>query len=271
MSADRIREEATRAYDNAAAVPGAQAWLEAFRARGQDVLRSTPVQRDLAYGSLPRQRYDWLPARGADAAQAPLLVYVHGGYWQSRAKEDFTAIAEGPLDQGLQVVLAGYTLAPQASLPDIVAEIDALLGHLRAQPRWAAVPLVLAGHSAGGHLACMLRARGGIQGVLGISGIYDLGPIAQGALNDKLGLDDAQLLRCSPLRHLGPGAPTVLAWGEAELPALQRQSRDYADALQRAGEDARALALRGRNHFDILEEFDTGGQLLLQALRLAGR
>jgi acetyl esterase/lipase len=105
-----------------------------------------------------------------------------------------------------------------------------------------------------------------VAGVLAISGLFDLAPIRRGALNDALQLSAAEVQACSPLRHIASGAPTVVAVGGAELPELQRQSRDYAQALQAAGERVELRVLPARNHFDILAELEAASGALPRAV-----
>ena len=270
------REHYTAAYDNVAAVADAQVLMEGIRERSRLVYAHHACERNIAYGPGPRQVYDWFAPNGGRQSEqvTPVFVFIHGGYWQARTKDDFACIAAGPLSAGMHVILAEYTLAPQARMPAIVAEIGALLESLQHHPalgvRTGQAPrVVLAGHSAGGHLAAMHRSHPTVAGVLAISGIFELDPIARGALNDALQLSAADVVACSPQRHIARGAPTHVAVGAAELPELQRQSRDYAAALQAAGESVGLLMLPARNHFDILSELESPqGSLLRQAVDL---
>ncbi|MEO7128214.1 MAG: alpha/beta hydrolase, partial [Rhodoferax sp.] len=147
------------AYNNTNAVPGSMRMMARFRARSADVYRDVACRRGLAYGTSPRQCYDWF---AAGPAGAPTLVFIHGGYWQACTKEDFAFIVHGPLQRGFNVVLAEYTLAPEASMTQIVGEIGALLDHLQADGDglgFTGFPLCLSGHSAGGHLAAVHRSH----------------------------------------------------------------------------------------------------------------
>ena len=270
----QTREQFTAAYDNSAAVPDAPAILGALRARSAALLDRASVRADLRYGALSRQRYDWFVA---DDPAAPVLVYLHGGYWQARDKRDFSCVGAGALAEGLHVVHAEYTLAPQARIGDMVGEIGLLLETLATHPELgraaSGLPrIVLCGHSAGGHLAAMHRAHPAVAGVLAISGLFDLEPIRRGALNDALGLDAPTVETYSPLRRIGTGAPTCVAVGDAELPELLRHSHEYAAALRAAGEDASLVEIARANHFTILDALEnTGGQLLAEAVSMAAR
>lgn len=266
------REHYTAAYDNAAAAPDAEHLLKGLLERSRGVYAKHACKRDLRYGPRPRQVFDWFAANGSwrEGADAPVFVFLHGGYWQWRSKEDFACVAPGALAAGMHVVLGEYTLAPQAGMSQIVAEIGGLLDALQAHPTLGQSPgeaprIVLAGHSAGGHLAAMHRHHPAVAGVLSISGLFDLEPIARGALNDALQLTDVEVASCSPMLRIRAGATTVVAVGGAELPELQRQSAEYVAALQAASESIRFAILPGRNHFDILSDLEQPDGALLKA------
>lgn len=277
----QTREDYTAAYDNSAAVPSAPVLLQDLLARSQAVYARHACTRNIPYGPAPRQVFDWFaptqPFREGGAVNAaPILVFLHGGYWQWRSKDDFACIATGPLAAGFHVVLGEYTLAPQARMPDIVAEVGLLLDMLQSTPGLGPSQgqprIVLAGHSAGGHLAAMHRSHPAVAAVLAISGLFELAPIARSALNDALQLREDEIAACSPQRRIQSGRVTEVAVGAAELSELQRQSHAYAAALQAAGEPARLHMLPGRNHFDILHELERPeGSLSILARALANR
>lgn len=255
------------AYNNSRAMPNAGEVLAQMQARSQQAYDSLAPRRDLAYGDGARQRYDWFGGAGPGA---PVLVFIHGGYWQSRCKEDFAFVAQGPLAAGFNVVLAEYTLAPEANMTRIVAEIGALLDQLARDGDGLGLgdaPLVLSGHSAGGHLAAVHRTHPRVTHALPISGLMDLEPIRLGTLNDPLDLSTAEVEQLSPQRHIGPGVPMVVAVGGAELPELVRQSHEYAQACQAAGQAVAYLAVPGRNHFDVLDALAHADGALVQAAR----
>ncbi|WP_323122017.1 alpha/beta hydrolase [Burkholderia alba] len=254
------------AYNNVAADPDFASTLARFRARSAALYAAHPVERDLAYGASPRERFDWLPC---GLAAAPTFVFLHGGYWQHCDKEDFAFVASGPLARGFNVVLAEYTLAPHATMTRIVAEIGRLLDHLAADPArlgTAARPLCLSGHSAGGHLSALHRAHPAVAWALPISALVDLEPISLSWLDDTLGLSADEIARYSPIRAIGPGAPTTVAVGAAELPELVRQSADYATACADAGEPAHYLPVAGLTHFSVLDDLADPAGALMSAL-----
>lgn len=258
------------AYDNSAAVAGSAALLADFDARSERLRSARPEYLDLRYGPAERNRIDYFAA----AAPGPVLVFIHGGYWQMRRKETFSFLAAGPLAHGMHVALVGYTLAPEKPLAGIVDEVrDALawLGRHAADYGGDPQRLLVSGWSAGGHLAAMMLDAPGVKGGLAISGIFDLEPVRLNYLNAKLGLTAAEARRLSPLCNLlNRSAPLILACGGGELPELQRQSAAYAAVRAQAGLPGRLVQLPGLNHFTILEELARpDGQLTALVRELA--
>lgn len=260
------RETLDRAYNNSAAVPDAMVKFADYGRRSAQVYASFDVKRDLAYGDGARQRLDWIPG---PIVGAPTLAFIHGGYWQSRTKEEFAHIAAGPLARGFNVALIEYTLGPEARMGEIVDEIGMAVDFLAScMADWGADPrrLCLSGHSAGGHLAAAHRAHPAVSLVLGISGLYDLEPISLCYLNDKLDLSADEIAAHSPERHIGPGAKTLLTVGAIELPELVRHTVDYAAHLRAASETVIEIPAPGRDHFDVLEEIAFPDGVALEAV-----
>jgi len=244
------------AYNNAAAVAGSARIVAGWEARSAKFRQGFDGKNlDLRYGAAERNRID-LFAAGKDA---PLLAYIHGGYWQGRSKEIFSCLAAGPLAHGIGVAMIGYTLAPEKRLDGIVAEIHAALSFL-AQSH---APIFVSGWSAGGHLTAMAMTHPAAEAGLAISGIYDLEPIRLCYLNEKLRLDVAEAQRNSPIFHSNFDKPLTVAYGGAELPELRRQSEEYARVLKRG----RLAPLAGHDHFTILEELASPGGALTGMVR----
>jgi acetyl esterase/lipase len=259
------------AYNNAGAVADAQAWLAGWREAGAARRAMAGAVLDQAYGPRERNRIDLFPSGAADA---PLMLFFHGGYWQRNAKEGFASMADGALANGIDVALAGYTLCPDATMTEVVAEARAAVDWVVANARglgFGMRTLILSGWSAGGHLAASCATNPAVAGALLISGVYDLAPIQAGGLNDALRMDAAEAERLSPIRHVAPSRATlVIAWGGDELPELRRQSADYAAAWTAADNAAVTLPIAGANHFSILEQLSRpDGALTAAAVSLA--
>ena len=248
------REELDRGLNNGAAVAGSADIIAGWERRWAALRQRHPQHLDLRYGPRERNRIDFLKSRD----KGPTLLFIHGGYWQQRAKEVFTVVAEGAMAHGINVALIGYTLAPDATLDEIVAEIHAGIGFLAGQlPALGAASggIVVSGWSAGGHLTSMALSNRHVRAGVAISGIYDLEPIRHSYLNEKLRLDEAMSRRNSPVMQVdGPGKPLSLVVGSAELPLLRQQSADFAGHRARHGLPVTYEEIPGADHFTIMNE-----------------
>ena len=247
------RRERDAAYNNTEAVVNSAALSEARIAASAAFRAARPGGLDLPYGPRERNRWDLFPA--ADPA-APCLVFIHGGYWQRNSREGFSALAEGVLAQGWSAALPGYTLAPDNTLTGIVAEILAALDWLAAEgpAHRIAGPLVVSGWSAGGHLTAMALAHPRVSAGLAISGIFELGPLRDTYLNEKLRLTDDEVATLSPLRLPPVPKPLAIAHGTAELPALVGNSRDLHAPRAAAHAPGPLLPVPRADHFTIRDE-----------------
>jgi dienelactone hydrolase len=258
------------AYNNSAVIgiERRDRYFAEWTARTAALAERVQARRDLRYGDGARQRIDFYPC---GAAGAPSLVFIHGGYWQLSDKENYGCIAAGPLAHGINVALVEYTLAPAIRMDGIVAEVKQALAWLRAQlgALGAATDgFVVSGHSAGGQLAAMAMSEPGVKACLPISGLFELEPLRQSYLNDKLAMDEAEAGRNSPIRHIPSAAPPlVVAIGGNELPEMQRQSTDYCAACLARGMKVRPLVLAGHDHFSILDELARPDGQLTDAVR----
>jgi arylformamidase len=256
------------AYNNGAAVAEAPRFRADWASRSERLRARHAATLDIPYGEAPRARLDLFLAEPGGKAT---LIFIHGGYWQMNAKENFAFVAEGPLAGGVNVASLGYTLAPEADMDRIVGEIRAAIAWLAGNlQRYGADParLYVSGWSAGGHLTALAMADPRISGGVAVSGIYDLEPMRRCYLNDKLGLDAATARRNSPLFHLPERAGRlVVTVGGAELPELQRQSNEYFAAWTAHGLAADFVALPGCNHFSAIEELARPAGRLVAALR----
>jgi len=238
--------------NNGLAVPGSVDLVAGWERRSADLRSQYRDHLDLRYGPRERNRIDFLKA----GEGAPTLLFIHGGYWQHRAKEVFTIFARGPMAHGINVALIGYTLAPEVTLDAIVAEIHAGIDFLAQRlPALGAAAdgIVVSGWSAGGHLTAMALSHPRVQAGMAISGIYDLEPIRHSYLNVKLGLDEAMSRRNSPMMlEGGPIKPLSLVAGSAELPLLRKQTADFASHRARYGLPVTYEEIPGADHFTIL-------------------
>ncbi|HZS84387.1 MAG TPA: alpha/beta hydrolase [Stellaceae bacterium] len=263
-------------YNLRAAVPEHGAYFARWAAASAAVRRGRPCRLDLAYGPKPAQRLDLFdgPRR-----PAPLLVFFHGGFWRAMDKSDFSFIAPAFQEAGAAVAVVNYTLAPAASITEMVAESRAALGWLREHAAALGIDLrriTLAGHSAGGHLAAMAMledagARPPLWGLCAVSGVFDLEPIRLSFHNEVLGLAAAEADALSPTRRLAAGDGGVpgrllLAVGGGETAEFQRQQAEFAAAWRRRCGPPTILAQPGEDHFSIMDRLADGESPLFAAL-----
>ena len=220
---------------------------------------------DVAYGEGARTTFDFYRSRHAHKGT---LLFLHAGYWQSRDKSQFRFLAPPFLHEGIDVVLLNYPLCPVVPLREIVdiirRGIPTVLTVLRAAGH-GGQKLVVAGHSAGGHLAVELAATdwatfgldaSPIAGIIPISGVYELRPLVKTKLNEALRLTDAEALACSPL-HRVPFAPPPASFlvGALETPEFQLQTRAMHEAWLERGGRSRLTMVAAADHFSVLRTF----------------
>jgi arylformamidase len=262
--------ERDAAYNNIEAVADS-AVLNAAREVASSAFRATqPLHLDLPYGKRDRNAWDLFPQADPDA---PCIVFIHGGYWQRNSREQFANLIAGPYARGWAAALPGYTLAPDASLTGIVAEINAALDWLGAHGPAHGIngPVVLSGWSAGGHLTAMCLGHPLVKAGLAISGLFELGPIRDTYLNEKLRLTEAELVSLSPLRLPMVKKPLAIAYGTAELPPLVADSRELHARRSAEHLPGALIPVAGANHFTIVHELrDQDGALTRQLPLLLG-
>ena len=258
--------ERDAAYDNNAAVRNS-ATLIAERNQASEKLRTSRNSfLDVPYGDRERTKIDLYPA---DSMTAPCLVFRHGGYWQRNSREVFAMLVEGVAAHGWSVAIPGYSLAPDASLTDIVAEISQSLDWLAQNGGSYGIsgPVVLSGWSAGAHLVAMALGHPRVTAGLAISGVYDLAPIRDTGLNNALKLTDEEVARLSPLRLPAVHKRLDIAYGTAELPALVFDSIQLHEARMAAGAPGRLVPIEGADHFSILSELRRPDGALVDIVR----
>ena len=261
------QSERDAAYNNTEAVANSAA-LNAAREIAAAAFRAAhPGHLDLKYGLRERNTWDLFPA---DDPNAPCIVFIHGGYWQRNNKAQFASLIAGPFVNGWSAALPGYTLAPDASLTEIAAEIYAALDWLEAHgpAHGIAGPVVLSGWSAGGHLTALCLDHPLVKAGLAISGVFELGPLSDTYLNEKLRLTDAEVVALSPLRRAMVDKPLAIAYGTAELPPLVADSR--ALHARRADEHLSGVLIpvAGADHFTIVHELRDADGILTRHLPL---
>ncbi len=253
-------------YNARGTVPDVAPILKDYR-QASAPMYQLPHVRDIAYGPHPEERLDLFAVPGKP--NAPLFVFIHGGYWRALAKEDSVFMAKTFTERGIAVASINYQLSPVASLEEIVAQCRRAIAWLYQNAASEGVDptrMVLSGSSAGAHLAAMVMAPGWqaeagmpdghhrvIRGGVLVSGLFDLTPVQQTTPNEWLQLDAQRATALSPI-HLLPPASTRLCIATAELDTdeFKRQSIVYAAACSQHGCEVQYLEVSGRNHFDII-------------------
>ncbi|MCB1313291.1 MAG: alpha/beta hydrolase [Sedimentitalea sp.] len=247
---------------------GYPALWAARAARFRDGARQARI--DLAYGAVPRERFDlFLP----ENTPKGLAVFVHGGFWQAFDKSSWSHLAGGALNAGWAVALPSYTLAPEATLPEMTQQIARAVA---AAADMVSGPLRLAGHSAGGHLVTRMICDDAplapdvlerIEHVLSISGLHDLRPLRLHSMNRNLRLTEASAAAESAALHAPLGSARVTAWvGSLERPEFLRQSALLAERWRDTGARARLVVAPERHHFDVIDGLAEASSPLTRAL-----
>lgn len=261
-------------YNNRQRVPEHGAITARWAEASIKVRAEIASDRDIPYGSHPRQRYDLFHPPG-NPAVAPLAVYVHGGYWQRGDRADFSFVARELTARGVRVALPSYRLCPEVRVADTTADIRSFLAAL-----WTRVGRrpVVSGHSAGGHLAAAMLATdwGSVDGVprdlvtaaYAISGVFALEPLVTTSLNDALKMDVAEARRESPLLWQPPaaGRSLVAAVGGAESQEFLRQSLDVVAGWSGAGVTAECVVVPGANHFTVVDELTRANSAMVDRI-----
>lgn len=187
---------------------------------------------------------------------APMLVFIHGGYWQALSASASMYLAPAVHHLGWSYAAIEYTLAPAATIEQMVVEVRAALADLAVV---GSQRVVVVGHSAGAHLAAMACLVHDpplpVDTVVLISGVFDLRPLVQTTVNDAVGLDEVRAAALSPqLLSVTGRARVVVTCGEIETDEFKRQSRDYTAHLRAHGVSTRGLESAGRHHFDIVDD-----------------
>ncbi len=255
--------EREREYSPSTCVAAIEPFLEAYVARSRDAETRFRCQKNLPWGERPDEIFDYFPAASANA---PLLVYIHGGYWQEHSKDESLFAAPDCVANGIAYAAIDYTLAPQASVGFIVEQCRRAIASLHRQASalgFDARRIYVSGNSAGAHLAAMLLVAGWqaayglgddvVAGAVLLSGIYDLEPLMGTYIDAALHLTGEDVAALSPMR-LKPGRPvrTIVAWGDNETAEFKRQSRAFAATLVSAEFSVSEFELAGTNHFDIV-------------------
>lgn len=273
----------TQQYNARAAIPDHPYVFTRWVKDSAHIRHNSAALLDLMYGEAAGERLDFFPARRGGA---PLLVFIHGGWWRSLDKSDFSFIAPAFLQAGFNVALTNYTLAPAANIGEIITQQQrALVWLYQHAEQYDFNPdrIFIAGHSAGAHLAAILLGSAWPELELGLnddqrtplptdllkagillSGVYDLAPLRHAPfVNVDLQLTPDQIKQWSPLTLTTPKSPFISAVGALESDEFKRQTALLGQAW---GATRQADYLdTGTNHLTICDAFATPGTALCDA------
>jgi arylformamidase len=271
------QEELDAEYNLTAIFPEAAASYEAFCERESERVRSELDHRlNVPFGPTLAEHVDLYPV----GENAPVLIYVHGGFWCLRTSREFGFVARGPVSKGVATVIVNYDLCPRVTIDEIVRQTRATVAWVYENAHsfgGDAGRIHVAGHSAGGHLVAMLLATDWegeyglpddvVKSAAAISGLYDLAPFPYTFLQPQIQLGWDQVLRNSPILHIPEAAPPLLVvYGEDETAEFKRQSEAYLGAWRANGLGGERLLLAGKNHYDAIDGFLDAGSPLCSAV-----
>lgn len=232
-------------------------WEEPARHFRETLSAAGRARLDQPYGEGERNRFDLFLPEGTAKG---LVVFVHGGYWLRLDKSYWSHLAAGPLARGYAVAMPSYTLCPAIRIAGIVREVGQAV---TAAAGLVAGPLMLTGHSAGGHLVSRMicetsplsaEIRGRIRHVVSLSGVHDLRPIMRTAMNQQLHIDEAEAQAESPVLLRPMDGARLTCWvGGGERAEFLRQNELLANIWTGLGAETQAVAEPDRHHFSVID------------------
>lgn len=250
---------ADRAYANGAFIPGADGFPPRWRAAAAAFRGTARAELDLPYGPGERQRFDLFLPQGSARG---LLVFVHGGYWMAFDRSVWSHLAAGAVAMDWACAMPSYTLAPDARIADITAEVSAAV---RAAASRVSGPVVVAGHSAGGHLSARMACADidipRLARVVPMSPVAELAPLMATEMNTRLRIDAAEAAAESPARLTRRAGVSAHVWvGGQERPAFLWQARTLSEEWS-----CPWTVAPGRHHFDVIDDLSDPASCLMQA------
>jgi len=251
------QEELNDQYNNRLHFPDYADYFERWDSLSRQTEREHDVLKNISFGTHPKECLDIFPSK---RPPGKTMIFIHGGYWHLLDKTLFHFIATTFLEHDVTTVFINYPLAPAASLYTIVLSCRKAIRWLHNNIiRFNGNPsqMYVMGHSAGGHLACMLSVEEDInflRGVISLSGLFRLEPLMLSNLNNVLGMDTAMAMQNSPI-FLEPRnfCPFLLAMGTEETDEFKSQSTDMYDSWKNKHTGMKLLEVKDRNHYSILD------------------
>jgi arylformamidase len=264
-------------YNFALTVPEVGDWAEFYAKHSAAARSNLDCALDVHYGPTVDETVDIFPAKEPGA---PLLVFIHGGYWYSFSSKEFSMVANGLVGHGITVAVMNYSLCPKVTIPEITRQSRALIAWFQGEAsNYNADParIFVSGHSAGGQQVAMLSATDWsgeyglpddvIKGGVAISGIHDLRAMPYSYLQPSLQLTHEVILRQSPCLDVPrSGPPLLISCGAKETSEIRRLATEYHQARQANGLGGELLIQEGKHHFSAIEGLNDGDSTLCKAV-----
>ncbi len=259
------------AFQNGKYISGGGEYLGMWKVKSATFRETLPAKQrhiGVVYGRHPREVYDLFLPEGAAKG---VLVFIHGGYWQTLDHTLWSHLAAGPIAHGWAVAMPGYRLCPEASIAEITHSMVAALEAISQQVNG---DIIICGHSAGGHLtarmACddiALPCANRVRRYVSISGVHDLRPLTRTGLNEALRLDMASAAAESPALKTPRAGVELLAWvGEKERPEFLRQNNLLGNIWRGAFAKTGCVHAKGHHHFSVIGDMAEPKSALTKAL-----
>ena len=250
----------SRDYQNSAFIAGGDAYYPRWQAQAAAFRAGLGARAalNIPYGPGARQAFDLFHP---EAAPKGLMVFVHGGYWLACGREDYSHLATGALARGWACAMPSYTLAPEGRITAMTAEVAQAV---RAAAALVAGPVVVTGHSAGGHLSARMGCADlglPVARVVPISPLADLAPLMQTDMNADLKIDTGEAARESPARlALRPGVQAHVWVGGQERPVFLWHARTLSEEW-----NCPWTVDPGKHHFDVIDGLTEAASPLMSA------
>jgi arylformamidase len=264
------------AYDQSKYAPNLQQITKRYGTNSEITRSRLGAPRRVAYGTQPIEQLD---IYRTDRANAPVLVFIHGGAWRGGLAKDYAFPAEMFVRAGAHYVVPDFSW-----VQDTGGSLLPIADQIRRAVAWTAQNaasfggdpgrVYVAGHSSGGHMAGVVAVSdANVKGYVLISGLYDLRPVSLSARSSYVKFDEQTLHALSAMRYLDKiQAPVAVVYGTLETPEFQRQSREFAEALRKAGKPLELVVADGYNHFEVMETlanpFQFAGRAALERMKL---